>query len=183
MYQHHQYTEQIQKQVAIEQSKYKMDITVSVATVVTDAFWNNWIIMPRKSAKTMRIIVEIEYIRNRGVTFWPKRIRQLFPTLWSSHEFGHKISQILWPLHSMGNSHLILSDQNITPQFITCSIFSWFYPIFLDHNPIFAKSIGHDCGSTNHSWIHIEKQVLNIYNTYIECMLMYYSNRQPIYCN
>jgi hypothetical protein len=38
VYQDHQYTEQIQKQVAIEQSKFKMDITVSVATVATDAF-------------------------------------------------------------------------------------------------------------------------------------------------
>ena len=51
--------------------------------------------MPRKLAKTVRIIVEIEYIGNWGVTFWPKRIRQLLPTLWSGHEFGYKIGQIL----------------------------------------------------------------------------------------
>ena len=50
--------------------------------------------MPRKLAKTVRIIVEIEYIGNWGVTFWPKRIRQLLPMLWSGHEFGHKIGQI-----------------------------------------------------------------------------------------
>jgi hypothetical protein len=45
--------------------------------------------MPRKLAKTMRIFVEIEHIKNRGVIFYPKRIR-LFITLWSGHEFGHK---------------------------------------------------------------------------------------------
>ena len=93
----------------------------SVATVITDAFRKNWIMMPRKLAKTVRIIVEIEHIRNRGVTFWPNRIEQLFPTLWSSHEFGHKIGQISWLLHSMRNICLILSGHNITPP--VCDIF------------------------------------------------------------
>ena len=111
-------------------SKYKLMPPVcsrwihgsSVATVVTNAFRENWIMMPRNLAKTIRIIVKIEHIGNRGVTFWAKRIRQLFPTLWSGHEFGHKISQISWPLHSVGNSCPILSGQNITPRFMTCSI-------------------------------------------------------------
>jgi len=35
--------------------------------------------MARKLAKTMRIFVEIEHIKNWEVTFWHKRIRQLFP--------------------------------------------------------------------------------------------------------
>ena len=78
-------------------------------------FKKGWIMMPRKLAKTVRIFVEIKHIKNRRVTFYPKRIGQLFPMLWSGHEFGHKISQILWPLHSVGNSCLILSGQNITP--------------------------------------------------------------------
>jgi hypothetical protein len=34
--------------------------------------------------------MEIEHIKNRGVTFWPERIGPLFPTLWTSHEFGRK---------------------------------------------------------------------------------------------
>jgi hypothetical protein len=42
---------------------------------------------PYKLAKTVRIFVEIEHVINRGVIFWPERIRQLFPTL----ESGHKI--------------------------------------------------------------------------------------------
>jgi hypothetical protein len=51
--------------------------------VATDAFRKkkNEIMMPRKLAKTVRIIVEIENIGNCGVIFWPKRIGQLFPTL------------------------------------------------------------------------------------------------------
>jgi len=51
--------------------------------------------MARKLAKTVRIFVEIEHIKNQQVTFWPKRIGQLFLTLWSSDEFGHKFGQIL----------------------------------------------------------------------------------------
>jgi len=34
--------------------------------------------------------MEIEHIKNGGVTFWPERIDSLFLTLWSGHEFGHK---------------------------------------------------------------------------------------------
>ena len=75
-----------------------------------------------KIAKTVRIFMEIEHIKNWGVTFWPERIGQLFPTLWSGHEFGCKFWPNLWPLHSMGNSGPILSGQNVTPQFLMCSI-------------------------------------------------------------
>ena len=45
--------------------------------------------MPRKLAKTVRIFVEICRTHWKpGVTFWPERIRLLFPTLWSGHEFS-----------------------------------------------------------------------------------------------
>jgi hypothetical protein len=33
--------------------------------------------------------VEIEHIKNRGVTFWPERIGPVFPTLWKGHNIGH----------------------------------------------------------------------------------------------
>jgi hypothetical protein len=46
--------------------------------------------MPRKLAKTVRIFVEIEYIKSRGVIFYTKRIGRLFLKLWSGHGFGHK---------------------------------------------------------------------------------------------
>ena len=36
----------------------------------------------------MRVFVEIGHIKNRGVIFWPERIRPVFPTLWSGHDFG-----------------------------------------------------------------------------------------------
>jgi hypothetical protein len=39
----------------------------------------------------MRIFVEIGHIKNQEVIFWPSRIRLVFPMLWSSHDFGHKI--------------------------------------------------------------------------------------------
>ena len=34
--------------------------------------------------------MEIEHIKNQGITFWPDRIGPLFPTLWTSHKFGHR---------------------------------------------------------------------------------------------
>jgi len=77
-----------------------------------------WIMMARKSAKSVRIFVEMTHIKNRGVTFWPKRIGQLFLTPWSGHEFG----QISWPLHSVGNICLILLGPNVTPWSLMCSI-------------------------------------------------------------
>jgi len=66
----------------------------------------------------VRIFVEIEHIKNQGITFWPERIWPLFPTLWSSHEIWPN-SQ---PLHSMWNNCLILLGQNVTPRFLMCSI-------------------------------------------------------------
>ena len=36
------------------------------------------------------IFIEIEHIKNRGVTFWSERIGPLFPMLWSGHKFGSK---------------------------------------------------------------------------------------------
>ena len=34
--------------------------------------------------------MEIEHIKNQGVTFWPERIGPLFPMLWTGHEFGYR---------------------------------------------------------------------------------------------
>ena len=70
------------------QSMHKVWIKSSVAMVMTDDlnFFLNYDVI--KIAKTMIIFMEIEYIKNRGVTFWPERIGPLFPTLWSGHDFG-----------------------------------------------------------------------------------------------
>src|SRR5882762_2164256 len=56
--------------------------------------------MARKLAKTVRIFVEIEHMKNQWVTFWPKRIGRLFPTLWSGHESGHEFGDhsIAWEI-------------------------------------------------------------------------------------
>jgi hypothetical protein len=44
----------------------------SVATVVTDAFRKKFNYEPRKLDKTVRIFVEIEYIKNQGSHFGPR---------------------------------------------------------------------------------------------------------------
>jgi hypothetical protein len=64
----------------------EVPVDSSVAMVATDAFRKKLNYEPRKLAKTMRIFVEMEHIRNQGVTFWPERIRWLPPTLWSGHK-------------------------------------------------------------------------------------------------
>ena len=104
--------------------QFAITAVVSVATVVTNSFRKRLNYDAKKLAKTVRIFVEIDHIKNRGVIFYPKTIGQLFPMLWSSHEFGHKFGQISWPLHSVGSNHLILSGQNMTPRFLMCSIFT-----------------------------------------------------------
>ena len=71
-----------------------------VATVMANAFWTNQIMKPRKLAKTLRIFINVEHIKNNGVTFWLKRIG---------------------PLHSMANTSLILLGKNVTPWFLMCS--------------------------------------------------------------
>ena len=38
----------------------------SVATVVTNAFQQNWIMKPRKLAKTVRIFINVEHIKITG---------------------------------------------------------------------------------------------------------------------
>ena len=63
----------------------------SVATVMTDVFSKKLNYDVNKIAKTVRIFMEIEHIKNRGVTFWLERIGPLFPTLWSGHEFGQNL--------------------------------------------------------------------------------------------
>ena len=58
----------------------------SVAMVKTDVFQKKLNYEPGKFTKIMTIFVEIECIEHQGVIFGLKRIGQLFPTLWSSHE-------------------------------------------------------------------------------------------------
>ena len=56
------------------------EVTCSVATVMTDAFRKNRIIMMRKLGKTVRIFVEIEHIKNWGGSYFdPKELDQYFP--------------------------------------------------------------------------------------------------------
>jgi hypothetical protein len=62
----------------------------SVATVMTDVFQKNGIMVSRKLAKIMRIFVDMRHIKNRGVIYWPERIGPIIPTLWSGHNFSHK---------------------------------------------------------------------------------------------
>ena len=40
----------------------------------------------------MRIFVDVEHIKNRGVTFWPERTGPVFPMLWSGHNIGQKFA-------------------------------------------------------------------------------------------
>jgi hypothetical protein len=129
---------------------YNLNIT-SVATVVTNAFQKNELWMPRKLAKTMRIFVKIDNIKNQRVTFWPERIRLVFLTLWSSHKFSRDFVTRLM-LHSMGNIGPILLGQNMTPQFSMLSIFTNSLMVLANflgiHNLIFSKSISHNHGNT-----------------------------------
>jgi hypothetical protein len=62
----------------------------SVATVMTDVFQKNRIMVSRKLARIVRIFVDIGHIKNRGVIYWPERIGPAIPTLWSGHVFGHE---------------------------------------------------------------------------------------------
>jgi len=60
----------------------------SVATVITDVFQKNGIMVSMKLVKIVRIFVDIGHIKNRGVIYWPDRIGPVIPTLWSGHDFG-----------------------------------------------------------------------------------------------
>ena len=71
-------------------SSYLFHGVRSVATVMTDIFQKNGTIVSRKLAKIMRIFVDIGCIKNRGVIYWPERIRPEIPTPWSGHDFGHR---------------------------------------------------------------------------------------------
>ena len=64
----------------------------SVAMVMTDVLHKNGIMVSGKLAKIVRIFVDIEHIKNRGVIYWPERIGPVIPTLWSGHDFGHEFS-------------------------------------------------------------------------------------------
>ena len=55
----------------------------SVATVMTDVFHKNRIMVSMQLAKIVRIFVDIGHI-----IYWPERIGLVIPTLWSSHDFS-----------------------------------------------------------------------------------------------
>ena len=69
-------------------------------------FSENWNYGVNKIAKTVKIFVEIEHIKNRRVTFWPERIGPVVPMLWSGY----------------GTTGPILLGQNVTLRFLMCSI-------------------------------------------------------------
>jgi hypothetical protein len=57
-----------------------------------------------------------------------------------------------WPLHSVGNTSLILSGQYMTPGFwcvLSWQIFPWILAILLTPWFNFLKSIDHNCGNTS----------------------------------
>jgi hypothetical protein len=66
-------------------------ISTSVATVMTDVFQKNGIMVSRKLAKIMRIFANTGHIINQGVIYWPERIGLVIPTLWSGHNFGQNL--------------------------------------------------------------------------------------------
>ena len=57
------------------------NIPLSVAMVMTNVFRKNGIMVSGKLAKIVRIFVDIGHIKNRGVIYWPERIRPVIPTL------------------------------------------------------------------------------------------------------
>jgi hypothetical protein len=69
---------------------YKLFVTHSVATVMTDVFQKNGIMVSRKLARIVRIFVDMGHIKTRGVIYWPERIGPVIPTLWSSHDFSQR---------------------------------------------------------------------------------------------
>ena len=70
----------------------------------------------------MMIFMEIEQIKNWGFIFWPKSIKQLFLTLWSSHQIYPNLRPSSSLLHSVGNRCPIHWGQNINPRFLMHSI-------------------------------------------------------------
>ena len=62
----------------------------SVATVMTDVFHKNGVMVSGKLAQIARIFVDIGHIKDQGVIYWPERIGPVIPTLSSGHNFSHK---------------------------------------------------------------------------------------------
>jgi len=89
---------------------------------VTDAFRKNWVIMVGKLGKTVGIFAEREHTKHQGFTFWPEKIDRYFPRYGAVMSSVTKYWPNSWLLHTMGNTSLIFSGQNVTPQFLMCSI-------------------------------------------------------------
>ena len=66
-------------------------VASSVATVMTDVFHKNGILVSGKLAKIVGKFGDMGHIQNRSVIYWPKRIGPVFPTLWSGHNFGQNL--------------------------------------------------------------------------------------------
>src|ERR1700685_3670679 len=62
----------------------------SVAMVVTNAFQKRLNYDAKEISQNCENICGDKTHQKLGGHIYPKRIRWLFPTLWSSHEFGHK---------------------------------------------------------------------------------------------
>ena len=63
----------------------------SVATVMTDVFQKNGIMVSRELTKMVRIFVDMGHIKNQGVIYWPERIGLVISMLWSGHDFSQKL--------------------------------------------------------------------------------------------
>jgi mRNA degradation ribonuclease J1/J2 len=61
--------------------KFEQEGETSVATVMTDVFQKNGIMVSRTLAKIVRIFVfvDIGHIKNRGVIYWPNSLISLIP--------------------------------------------------------------------------------------------------------
>jgi len=105
----------------VHHSDCQNTVHFSLATVMTDVFRKNWIMSQANWLKLWEYLW-IEHVKDWGVTFWPKRIGQIFPTLWSGHKIWPNLWPNSWPLHTVGNSRLILLCQNVTCRFLICSI-------------------------------------------------------------
>ena len=83
--------------------------------------------MPRKLAKTVRISVEIDHIKNGKSSFGQKELDWYFPHCGAAIS-SVKVSQLnSWPLHSMGNTSSILSSQNVTLVFDVVYLHKYLY--------------------------------------------------------
>ena len=127
-------------------------IWYSVAMVTTDVFQKNWIMMPRKLAKTVGIFVEIEHIKDWMVTFLVTNSVKFY-----DHSIVWEIAVRLfwakmWPPRSLMCS-------------ISTNIIRVLVKFLSSYFNFFQKNIGHDHGNTN------LLPLLNVKLEPVKCML------------